>query len=195
MGRQGHHPVHPHRQQDAPFFNAGRSRRTGRRHTTMSAPPETRDGAPCTGAPPKPETRHTDSSGNPDGLQGHSTLGMELFRSRNLADIRNQLERKSITCALIGGSSPMHLPISIQLLDLQLRNAYHLVRITNDKPRLLTLPGETGDIIRHCWMDGQPAILTESPTPIWGADDLDLLGHVAAIEELETRAMKGGILL
>ena len=124
-----------------------------------------------------------------------TTLGMELFRSRNIADIRNQLERKAVTCRLIGGSDPMLLPVSIQLLDGLLRNAHHLAVITNDKPRLLTMPGETGDIIRHCWMDGQPAILSESPTPVWGQDDLDLLGHVTAIEELETRAMKGEILL
>ena len=161
----------------------------------MNAPPETRDGAPCTGTPPKPETRHADSNGNPDGLQGHSTLGMEIFRSRNIADIRNQLERKAITCRLIGGSDSMLLPISVQIHDTGVRNAYHLAVITQDKPRLLTMPGETGDIIRHCWMDGQPAILTASPTPVWGQDDLDLLGHVAAIEELETRAMRGGILL
>lgn len=89
----------------------------------------------------------------------------------------------------------MLLPVSIQLLDALLRNAYHLTVITNDKPRLLTIPGATGDIIRNCWMDGIPPILSESPTPIWGADDLDLLGHVAAIEELETKAMRGGILL
>ena len=161
----------------------------------MIPPPQAEGRLPAKKVAPEPETRRTDSNGNPNGMQAHTTLGMELFRSRNIADIRNQLERKAITCALIGGSSPMHLPISIQLLDLELRNAYHLVRITNDKSRLLTMPGETGDIIRHCWIDGQPAILSESPTPIWGADDLDLLGHVAAIEELETKAMRGGLLL
>ena len=159
----------------------------------MNAPTETREAAPLRTAPN--QITQGQSNGNPAGLQAHTTLGMELFRSRNLSDIRHQLERKAITCRLIGGSDPMLLPVSIQLLDALLRNAYHLTVITSDKPLLLTLPGETGDIVRHCWMDGQPAILTESPTPIWGADDLDLLGHVAAIEELETRAMKGGILL
>ena len=144
---------------------------------------------------PEHETRHADSNGIPDGMQAHTTLGMELFRSRNLSDIRNQLERKSITCALIGGSDPMLLPVSIQLLDALLRNAYHLTRITNDKSRLLTLPGETGDIIRHCWMDGQPAILSESSPPIWGQDDRDLLEAITFIYELESRALKGGILL
>lgn len=124
-----------------------------------------------------------------------TTLGMEIFRSRNLADIRNQLERKSITCRLIGGSDPMLLPISIQLLDGLLRNAYHLAVITNDKPRLLTMPGEIGDIIRHCHMDGIPSILSESPIPVWGHDDRDLLEAVTFIEELETKAMRGGVLL
>ena len=161
----------------------------------MIPPPHEEGRLPAKKVAPEHETRHADSNGIPDGMQAHTTLGMEIFRSRNLSDIRNQLEKKAVTCALIGGSSPMHLPISIQLLDLELRNAYHLVRITNDKSRLLTLPGETGDIIRHCHMDGIPPILSESPTPIWGADDLDLLGHVAAIEELETKAMRGGILL
>ena len=89
----------------------------------------------------------------------------------------------------------MHLPISIQLLDLELRNAYHLARITNDKSLLLTLPGEIGDIIRHCHMDGIPPILSESPTPVWGQNDRDLLEAVTFIEELECRALKGGILL
>jgi hypothetical protein len=120
---------------------------------------------------------------------------MEIFRSRNLADIRHQLERKSITCRLIGGSDPLLLPVSVQLLDALLRNAYHLAVITSDKSLLLTMPGEIGDIIRHCHMDGVPPILSDSPTPVFGKDDLDLLGAVAFIEELESRALKGGILL
>ena len=89
----------------------------------------------------------------------------------------------------------MSLPISIQLLDLELRNAYHLVRITRDKSRLLTLPGEIGDIIKDCSMDGQPAILSDSPTPVFGKDDRDLLEAIAFIEELESKARKGGLLL
>jgi hypothetical protein len=120
---------------------------------------------------------------------------MQIFRSRNLSDIRHQLERKAITCGLIGGSSPMHLPISIQLLDLELRNAYHLTRITRDKSRLLTMPGEIGDIIRHCHMDGVPPILSDSPRPVFGKDDRDLLEAIAFIEELESKARKGGLLL
>ena len=161
----------------------------------MIPPPQAEGRLPTKKVAPEHETRHADSNGNPDGMQAHTTLGMELFRSRNLSDIRNQLERKSITCALIGGSDPMLLPVSIQLLDALLRNAYHLTRITNDKSRLLTLPGETGDIIRHCWMDGQPAILSESSPPIWGQDDRDLLEAITFIYELESRALKGGILL
>ena len=124
-----------------------------------------------------------------------TTLGMELFRSRNLSDIRNQLERKAITCALLGGSDPLLMPVSIELLDVLLRGAYHLTRITSDKSRLLTLPGEIGDIVRHCWMDGQPPILSDSPAPKWGQDDHDLLGAVAFIEELESKALKGAVLL
>jgi hypothetical protein len=89
----------------------------------------------------------------------------------------------------------MNLPISIQLLDPALRNCYHLTRITRDKSLLLTMPGEIGDIIRHCHMDGVPPILSDSPTPVWGADDRDLLESVAFIEELESRALKGGLLL
>ncbi len=135
------------------------------------------------------------SNGNPAGLQGHTSLGMEIFRSRNLADIRHQLEKKAITCRLIGGSDPLLLPVSIQLLDALLRNAYHLAVIASDKPRLLAMSGEIGDIIRHCHMDGAPPILATSPTPVWGQDDHDLLGAVAFIEELESRALKGGILL
>ena len=163
----------------------------------MSNHPETRKGThPPAGAPSNPETRPQDTSSLAKSKQeSATTLGMEIFRSRNLSDIRHQLERKAITCRLIGGSDPMLLPISVQIHDAGVRNAYHMTVITQDKSLLLTMPGETGDIIRHCWMDGQPAILTESPTPIWGADDLDLLGHVAAIEELETKAMRGGILL
>ena len=161
----------------------------------MKSPPNEKvagtDKAPTT---PEPET-HGQSNAICPALQAHTTLGMEIFRSRNLADIRHQLERKSITCALIGGSDPMLLPVSIQLLDALLRNAYHLTRITNDKPRLLTLPGEIGDIIRHCWMDGQPAILSTSATPIWGQDDRDLLEAITFIYELESRALKVGILL
>lgn len=160
----------------------------------MNAPTETRDGAPCTGTPPKSETQGQ-SNETATALQADTTLGMELFRSRNLSDIRHQLERKAITCRLIGGSDPMLLPVSIQLLDALLRNAYYMTVITSDKSLLLTMPCATGDIIRHCWMDGQPPILTESPTPIWGADDRDLLEAVAFIEELESRALKGGILL
>lgn len=159
----------------------------------MSDHPETQEAAPLRTAPNQITQGHPNA--NPAGLQALTTLGMEIFRSRNLSDIRNQLEKKAVTCRLIGGSDPMLLPVSIQLLDGLLRNAYHLTVITNDKPRLLTMPGEIGDIIRQCWMDGQPAILSESPPPVWGADDLGLLGHVAAIEELETRAMRGGILL
>jgi hypothetical protein len=44
-------------------------------------------------------------------------------------------------------------------------------------------------------MDGMPAILKPSPMPIFGEDDLHLLELVDQIEELETKAMKGGILL
>ena len=163
----------------------------------MSNHPETRKGThPPAGAPSNPETRPQDTSSLAKSKhESVTTLGMEIFRSRNLSDIRNQLEKKAVTCALIGGSSPMHLPISIQLLDLELRNAYHLVRITNNKPRLLTMPGETGDIIRHCWMDGQPPILSESPIPVWGQDDRDLLEAITFIYELESRALKGGLLL
>ena len=161
----------------------------------MSSPPHEEGRLPAKKVAPEPETRRTDSNGNPDGMQAHTTLGMELFRSRNLADIRHQLERKAITCRLIGGSDPMLLPVSIQLLDALMRNAYHLTVITNDKPLLLTLPGETGDIVRHCWMDGQPAILSESPPPIWGQDDRDLLEAITFIYELESRALKGGLLL
>jgi hypothetical protein len=122
-------------------------------------------------------------------------LGAEIFRTRNISDIRHQLERKAITCALIGGSSPRYLPIPIQIDDELLRHAYHLVRIVNDSRHLLTLMDEVGDIIRHCYMDGIPPILTPSPTPIFGEDDLHLLELVDQIEELETKAMKGGILL
>jgi len=159
----------------------------------MSTPPETQGAAPLRTAP-NPETQGQ-SNGNPAGLQDQTTLGMEIFRSRNLADIRHQLERKSITCRLIGGSDPLLLPVSVQLLDALLRNAYHLAVITSDKSLLLTMPGEIGDIIRHCHMDGVPPILSDSPTPVFGKDDLDLLGAVAFIEELESRALKGGILL
>jgi hypothetical protein len=124
-----------------------------------------------------------------------TTLGAEIFRTRNISDIRHQLERKAITCALIGGSSPKHLPISIQIDDELLRHAYHLVRIVNEPRQLSTLMDEVGDIIRHCYMDGMPPIISKSPTPIFGEDDLMLLGLVDQIEELETKAMKGGILL
>ena len=161
----------------------------------MKSPPNEKAAGTFSAPTATPETRQQDSNGKPDGIQGQTTLGMEIFRSRNLADIRHQLERKSITCALIGGSSPMNLPISIQILDPALRNCYHLVRITSDKSRLLTMPGEIGDIIRHCHMDGIPPILTDSPTPRWGQDDRDLLEAITFIEELESRALKGGILL
>lgn len=164
----------------------------------MMIPPLQAQGRlPAKKVAPEHETRRKDIIANLTKSKPETvtTLGMEIFRSRNLSDIRNQLERKSITCALHGGSLPIHLPISIQLLDLELRYAYHLARLTNDKPRLLTIPGETGDIIRHCWMDGLPAILSESPTPVWGQDDRDLLEAVTYIEDLETRAMRGGILL
>jgi hypothetical protein len=124
-----------------------------------------------------------------------TTLGGEIFRTRNISDIRYQLERKAITCALIGGSSPKHLPIPIQIDDDLLRHAYHLVRIVNDPRHLLTLMDEVGDIIRHCYMDGMPPILTPSPMPIFGEDDLRLLELVDQIEELETKTTKGGILL
>ena len=89
----------------------------------------------------------------------------------------------------------MNLPISIQLLDTELRNTYHLTRITNDKSLLLSMPGEIGDIIRHCHMDGVPPILSDSPTPVFGKDDRDLLAAIAFIEELESKARKGEILL
>jgi hypothetical protein len=124
-----------------------------------------------------------------------NTLGIEIFRSRNLSDIRQQLERKAITCAIIGGSSPTFLPIPIQLKNDLLRGAYHLARLTNGAPTLLDLTGELGDIIKNCYMDGLPAILTDSPTPIWSQDDSDLLSMIAEIEALETKATKGGILL
>ncbi len=70
-----------------------------------------------------------------------------------------------------------------------------MARLTNGAPTLLDLTGELGDIIKNCYMDGLPAILTASPTPIWGQDDSDLLSMIAEIEELETKAIKGGILL
>ena len=124
-----------------------------------------------------------------------TTLGLEIFRTRNISDIRHQLERKAITCALIGGSSPEHLPIPIQIDDDILRGIYHLARLTREPKQLLSLSGEIGDIARHCYMDGIPPILTPSPTPIFGEDDLHLLELVDQIEELETKAMKGGILL
>jgi hypothetical protein len=159
----------------------------------MSDHPETQEAAPLRTAPIKESQGQPNA--NPAGLQAHNTLGMEIFRSRNLSDIRNQLERKAITCRLIGGSDPLLMPVSIQLLDHGLRNAYHLAVITSDKPRLLTMQGATGDIIRHCWMDGAPPILATSPTPVWGQDDSDLLGAIAFIEQLESRALKGGGIL
>jgi hypothetical protein len=124
-----------------------------------------------------------------------TTLGAEIFRTRNISDIRQQLERKALTCAIIGGSSPAFLPIPIQLRNDLLRGAYHLARLTNGAPTLLELTGEIGDIIKNCYMDGLPAILADSPTPTWGQDDSDLLSMIAEIEALETKAMKGGILL
>lgn len=124
-----------------------------------------------------------------------TTLGVEIFRSRNISDIRHQLERKAITSALIGGSLPAHLPIPIQIEDYLLRGIYHLARLTKEPLRLLEITGETGDIIQHCFRDGMPPILTNSATPIFGEDDSNLLGLIEQIEELETKAMKGGILL
>lgn len=128
-------------------------------------------------------------------MNNPTTLGLEIFRGRNISDMRQALERKAITCALIGGSSPKHLPIPIQLDDELLRGVYHLVRLTKEPKRLLDLAGETGDIIRHCYQDGIPPIISESPTPIWSEDDSQLLNHVMEIEALEAKAMKGGILL
>jgi hypothetical protein len=124
-----------------------------------------------------------------------TTLGTEIFCSRNISDIRQQLERKAITCALIGGSSPLLLPTPIELKNEKLRNVYYLVRLTKDPLRLLTLMGEPGDIVKHCYMDGIPPIISESPTPIWGEDDSQLLDNIAEIEALEAKAKKGGILL
>lgn len=124
-----------------------------------------------------------------------TTLGLEIFRGRNISDMRQALERKAITCALIGGSSPLLLPLPIQLKNSKLRGVYHLARLTKYPLRLLTLTGETGDIVRHCHMDGIPPLISDSPAPVWGEDDSLLLNHVTEIEALETKARKGGILL
>jgi hypothetical protein len=127
--------------------------------------------------------------------QNETTLGLEIFRSRHISNIRNQLERKALTCVLIGGSRHDHLPAPIQIDNKLLRGVYYLARIVKKPKDLLLLDGETGDIARHCYRDGIPPILTESPTPIFGEDDLRLLGLIDQIETLEEKAMKGEILL
>jgi len=63
----------------------------------LKSPPNEKAAGTFSAPTATPETRQQDSNGNPAELQAHTTLGMEIFRSRNLADIRNQLERKSIT--------------------------------------------------------------------------------------------------
>lgn len=122
------------------------------------------------------------------------TLGIEIFRTRNLADMRQQLERKAITCVLLGQRNE-HLPAPIALKNELLRNAYHLAGIAPITSSLLQMDGSIGDVFRDCAMDGLPAIISDSPQPRWGEDDVTLLGHVSEIEKLEASAWEGGILI
>jgi hypothetical protein len=116
-----------------------------------------------------------------------TTLGKEIFQSRNLSDYRHLLERKAVTCALIGGSLNSNMPIPIQIKDENLRHVYYLARITKDPMSILEIAGDVGRIAKDCHQDALPALLTESPTPIWGEDDGKLLSFIEGMEELEAK--------
>lgn len=124
----------------------------------------------------------------------NTTLGIEIFRSRNIADIRQQLERKAITCIILGQRNE-HFPAPIALKNQLLTHAYHVAAIVTKPSSLTSMQGQLGDIFRNCAMDGMPAILSESPPPEWGRHDAELLGHIAKIEDLEQLARKEGRLL
>jgi hypothetical protein len=128
---------------------------------------------------------------NTPGHDEPTTLGFSLFRDPlypffSISDIRHRIELKYAACVALDGLDGH--PIGPD-------------RIHN--PHLRSL-GSLGRILKN-WnvrdlaeVQGLPALTAEAvliatlESPVWGEDDVALLGYIERLENLQARAERGG---
>lgn len=115
-----------------------------------------------------------------------TTLGRDLFRSRDVGDIRFALEEKFLGCLLLGNADYLLPPDWLKVADH--RTLYCVWRYCRDaEPSAwLELAPPFGDMAGAAMLDCYHAR--------FGRDDVAALHAIRRLELLEHRAAKGGLL-
>jgi hypothetical protein len=152
---------------------------------------ENKKAAPRTGTTAKPPQGQGKANASNDCLQSETTLGWSLFRdplyaSFGISDIRQRLELKFAACCSLDG-------VGAHPID------HHRIR----NPFLASLAG-AGRILRgwnvsdltqcHGMLEipAETVLVATLECPIWGEDDVILLGLIEQIEAFQLRAERSG---